>query len=84
MDACNAGAAECEACYPTSTCLTATYKKATADKAAADKAAADKKSADKKAADLPDDALNAGGAVGPATALLAGAVLVAMTGAWVL
>ena len=79
MDACNAGAAECEACYPTSTCLTATYKKATADKAAADK-----KAADKKAADLPDDALNAGGAVGPATALLAGAVLVAMTGAWVL
>ena len=78
MDACNAGAAECEACYPTSTCLTATYKKATADKAAADK-----KAADKKAADLPDDALNAGGAVGPATALLAGAFFVALTGAWV-
>ena len=73
MDACNAGAAECEACYPTSTCLTATYKKATADKAAADK----------KAADLPDDALNAGGAVGPTTALLAGAFFVALTGAWV-
>ena len=79
MDACNGGAAECEACYPTSTCLSATYKKATADKAAADKAAADQ-----KAANLPDDALNAGGAVGPATALFAGAVLVATTGAWVL